>query len=445
MTTTGALPMVGDCRDLPLPDESVEAVVTDPPYGLNFMNREWDHDVPGPDFWREVKRVMRPGAHLLAWAIPKKAHHLGHALEQSGFMVRDKFMHLFGTGFPKSHRFHKDFDGDGWDGWGTALKPGYEEIWLAMKPTDGTFAENARKHGVAGLNIDGCRLSTSDDTSRPDGKCKYGDEVEESESLRPGFNADEYTSGGHSDGRWPPNAVLSHTRWCIPRGTKRRKLPTHRNPSPKDDPDGLTPFGTGGDDRRDYDYGDEDGMESVEDWDCPPSCPVRQLDEQSGERPSGSRLTGEEPRSDGFSGEVYGGGASRFYYCSKASRSEREAGLDGFEAKVSPSGGHGNEEGDSVSKRLGSQRERVNTHPTVKPIDLCCWLVRLVTRKSHTVLDPFMGSGSVGCAALQERRRYIGVDLNHEYVEIARARLQHWAPKQVDLFKDREGADGDDG
>lgn len=423
---------VGDCRDLPLPDESVEAVVTDPPYGLSFMGREWDHDVPGPEYWTEVKRALKPGGHLLAFGGTRTWHWLTVAIEEAGFDVRDCLSWMYGTGFPKSHQFSRKTNGGGagWDGWGTALKPGWEPIVLAMKPTDGTFAENALEHGVAGLNIDGCRIAANpdeQDASREHDGASYEDVAEGYQ--RPGSSCYVDKTDWHmpDNGRWPANVTLSHTRWCRKVGTRRVRNPKHRTASPKDQEAGVnTPFGTGGEDRADYDYADEDGMEEVEDWDCPPSCAVRQLDEDSGERPAGAPLTGNEPRSDGFSGEVYGegmsprsfesygdtGGASRFYYCAKASRSEREAGLPDVEG-------------------------RANQHPTVKPIDLCRWLVRLVTRPDHTVLDPFMGSGSIGCAAVQERRDYVGLDLEPEYVEIARQRIKHWHPDQRDLFLDR--------
>lgn len=128
------------------------------------------------------------------------------------------------------------------------------------------------------------------------------------------------------------------------------------------------------------------------------------------------------------------GGATRFFYCSKASRSEREAGLEALRARVTRS------HVDQLATVDGrGERVRRNHHPTVKPIDLMRWLIRLVTRPGHVVLDPFMGSGTTGCAALLERRQFIGLDLNPEYVSIARARLRHWTPKQVDLFLDAEG------
>lgn len=513
-----AIAIQGDCRQIPLPDESVDAVVTDPPYGLAFMGKSWDHDVPGPDYWREVYRVMKPGAHLLAFGGTRTWHWLTVGIEEAGFEIRDCLSWMYGTGFPKSHDISKaidkrreesgqknavadflrshiervgydtitehfgfadetmararwtshsqtqvpswdqwcelkdlcgfddpkmdqlvrklnqrkgkpgeawkkrkkicecekleswDYEGnevyvrDGekkrvkldvtaphrdeakqWDGWGTALKPSWEPIVLAMKPTDGTFAENALEHGVAGLNVDGCRVGVDTDTTRTGNGKRNGAALNAAHdgSLRPKGGM---TTGSETGGRWPANTVLSHSRWCV-------------------EPE------------------DEDG-----EWDCPPKdlCPVRMLDEQSGELSVPGTYRGkvrkpeqvaygedENKYGDDVLHEGYGdtGGASRFYYCSKASRGEREAGLPDVDG-------------------------RANHHPTVKPIDLCRWLVRLVTRPGHLVLDPFAGSGSIGCAALQERRRYIGLDLNAEYVEIARARLRHWYPKQVDMFAD---------
>lgn len=516
--------MVGDCRDLPLPNESVEAVVTDPPYGLSFMGREWDHDVPGPEYWTEVKRVMKPGAHLLAFGGTRTWHWLTVGIEEAGFEVRDCLSWMYGTGFPKSHDISKAIDerpgadlhdefaeelhekrveagysnsftlteevtgkatgavanwekyqwpdpeywpalkdaigmsdrwdpvfegnerevvaveadngkrnveilgegeyqvtvpksevGQRWDGWGTALKPGWEPIVLAMKPTDGTFAENALEHGVAGLNIDGCRIGVEKEVPASPRRAEQGPAYGD-------LSNDSADGVGHDPdtGRWPANVTLSHTRWCRKVGTKEVKSGVS-GPQSKDSfkaPSVLTE----GEDKGADEKGAERGygpVEETEDWDCPPSCPVRQLDEDSGDLGLASSRTKGEPREGatnfqpGPSNKVYDdpGGASRFYYCAKASRSEREAGLPDVEG-------------------------RANRHPTVKPIDLCRWLVRLVTRPEHTALDPFMGSGSIGCAAVQERRNYIGLDLEPEYVEIARQRIEHWTPKQRDMFKD---------
>lgn len=384
--------LVGDCRSIPLPDESVDAVVTDPPYGLLFMGREWDHDVPGPDYWREVKRVMKPGAHLLAFGGTRTWHWLTVGIEEAAFEVRDCLSWMYGTGFPKSDAL---------------LKPAWEPVVMAWK--DGG-------DGVVPLNIDGCRIG-------------IGGQWSWDEPRDMGYHGGTDTGAGYAgadSGRWPANVTLSHTRWCRRVGTKR--VEGTKPPGPNGQRESPSPvYGDKWGDHESPTYEGADGTEEVEDWDCPPSCAVRKLDEMSGDvggkwgrqgsEGATSRYWGTEAQaetSDQYVGDTEGG-ASRFYYCAKASRGEREAGLPDVDG-------------------------RANRHPTVKPIDLCRWLVRLVTRPGHLVLDPFMGSGSIGCAALQERRRYVGLDLEREYVEIARARLEHWRPKQVDMFKDGASA-----
>lgn len=391
------LAIPGDCREVlarMLP-ASVTACVTDPPYGLGFMGKGWDHGVPGVDFWREVLRVLKPGAPLLAFGGTRTYHRLVCAIEDAGFEIRDCLMWLYGSGFPKSLDIGKALDkaagaerevvgpnrfshlnGDNnvntygqasrppttapatdaarlWDGWGTALKPGWEPIVLAMKPLDGTFAHNALAHGVAGLNVDGCRLETADNlnggtySSSGNRKGLPGD-------SRSGKAAGMFEGGGGRlpgqfvapAGRWPPNVML-----------------------------------------------DEDA--------------AAMLDGQTGERAAGARPAwrggsmgygGDRP--DATRGErvvLDAGGASRFFYCPKASPADRSAG-----GKVD------------------------NRHPTVKPHNLMRWLCRLVKMpEGSVILDPFMGSGSTGCAAVVEGIDFVGIDLDSEHVKIAIARMDH--------------------
>lgn len=339
--------IVGDARDLPLADASLHAVVTDPPYGISFMGEAWDHEVPGPEFWLEMRRVLKPGGMLLAFGGTRKWHWLAAAIEVAGFQVRDALMWMYGQGAPKSRPFGREV---GWEGWDVSLKPAWEPILLAMKPTDGTFAQNATIHGVAGLNVGGCGISYR----RPD--------------------------GGEGQ-RWPANVLLSHTAACDVREDEAR---------------------------------------------CPRLCPVRMVNEQSGAVGSNSgRVRKESDVADEelvlYDRRGEGGGASRFFYCAKPTVSEKEAGLTDFEPKY--------ELQEAPSDQFfGARKEgRQNIHPTVKPINLCRWLVRLVTRPGHRVLDPFMGSGSVGCAAVLEGRDFVGVDLSARYTEIAEHRIRHWS------------------
>jgi site-specific DNA-methyltransferase (adenine-specific) len=410
MTDRPWLALQADARAIPLASSSVDAIVTDPPYGLAFMGRAWDHAVPGPEYWREALRVARPGAHLLAFGGSRTWHRLAAAVEDAGWKIRDSLMWLYGSGLPKSHGLGRAVDhelgegGSEWEGFGTALKPGWEPVLLAMKPVDGTFAQNAIEHGVAGLNIDGCRIGTSGGGTHrnnrdENGKCLGHDNAGLSTS---GQTVHGPNTGG---GRWPANVVLSHTRWCAV-------------------------------------------DEEAETADCPPCCPVRQLDEASGVVGGGFGVRGGGGAvyggGEGYAGTLsetgqrvgYGdeGGASRFFYCPKAARPEREAGLEGLQRRRTRF-----HAGQFAALDGRADRVRRNHHPTVKPLDLMRWLVRLVSRPGHLVLDLFMGSGSTGCAALLEDRRFVGLDLEPEYAELAEARLRYWLPKQRDLFGRENG------
>jgi DNA modification methylase len=311
---------------------SVDSIVTDPPYGLKFMGKEWDHGVPGEPFWREALRVAKPGCMMLAFGGTRTFHRLTCAIEDAGWEIRDCLMWLYGSGFPKSLNVGKATGQDVWLGWGTALKPAWEPIILAMKPLDGTFAHNAQTHGVAGLNVDGCRIGTKDDLSG--GTCGgvFGQRNSDG-SLKKAI-------GSGDKGRWPANLVLDEEAGAMldeQSGVSKSGVAVRRN--------GNSGKGT---------------------------FPV-QIAEGSADV--------------GFNDT---GGASRFFYCPKASKKDR--GED-------------------------------NKHPTVKPTALMRYLCRLVTPPGGIVLDPFCGSGSTGKAAKREGFRFIGIDKDKESCEIARARI----------------------
>lgn len=342
----------GDCRDVmrSLEAESVDAIVSDPPYGLSFMGKEWDHGVPGVEFWTEALRVAKPGAHLVAFGGTRTYHRLAVAIEDAGWEVRDCLSWLYGSGFPKS----KNLDGER-KGWGTALKPAWEPIILARKPLTGTVAANVTQYGTGAINVDGCRI----------GKDVVATRHTRSNGENRGHWAGNTSTGEVSlhAGRWPANVCL-----------------------------------------------DEDA----------------------------AALLGEP---------------SRFFYRAKVSRREREAGLDGMpkasrdeqsawirECKVC---GDRFTDGSTGKPKCGhddigwaAPSKAANNHPTVKPIALMRWLCRLVTPSGGLILDPFNGSGSTGCAAVLEGFRYLGAELEPEYVEIARRRIAHWATQRTegDLF-----------
>lgn len=377
-------------------DESFDAIVTDPPYGLAFMGRDWDKALPDPATWAELLRVAKPGAHLVAFGAPRLYHRLGVAIEDAGWELRDCLMWLFGTGFPKSLDVSKAIDaaagaerpvvgskvgrpgyslapsrggghagltgGTGdpgrecaitgpatpeaarWSGWGTALKPAWEPIVLARKPLAGTVAANVLEHGTGGINVDGCRVGMSD--------------------------ADRDAA------RWPANIVLDEEAAARLDG-EVGELASRGNIG--------SSVATG-----------------------PPGAAYA----IGAERPSGAEYT-------------YGdsGGPSRFFYTAKASRAEREAGLGPARAHVDPKRKDGSAGRNSPRAGAGRQSRRANTHPTVKPIDLMQWLVRLVTPPGGKVLDPFGGSGSTGLACQAEGFDAVLVELDPAHVKTARGRL----------------------
>jgi len=403
----------GDNREVlkEFDDNSVDSIVTDPPYELGFMGKRWDASGIAYDatLWAECLRVLKPGGHLIAFGGTRTYHRMTVAIEDAGFEIRDSIIWMYGTGFPKSLDVSKAIDkqagaerevvgkatrhGGGksqiikgdynppitapatpeaqqWQGWGTALKPAHEPAVLARKPLTGTVADNVLTWGTGALNIDGSRVGTSgarnngnrNGTIGSNSIGKYGKAIKQD----------------YNKGRWPANVIL-----------------------------------------------DEHAAEA--------------LDAQSG-IVGGHSLIYRSRHDTGFfsmgvkeikdhapKGYTDSGGASRFFYVAKASKSEREAGLDGMELKIkhtqmrSANGtGEKNFEGgftDSI---------RANTHPTVKPITLMRHLVRLVTPKGGTVLDPFMGSGSTGCAAMMEGMRFVGIEINKEYMDIAQRRIVHY-------------------
>jgi site-specific DNA-methyltransferase (adenine-specific) len=439
----------GECIDVmtSMPEASVDSIITDPPYGLGFMGKAWDHGLPGIPFWKAALRVAKPGAILLAFGGTRTHHRLAVAIEDAGWEIRDSMLWMYGSGFPKSLNISKQIDKaagakrgkkiikasnpktvgrglDGtegatrpyierakerggihevdddtpitaaaakWHGWGTALKPAFEPIVVAIKPLDGTYARNAVEHGVAGLWIDGGKVGTEKRWNDP-----AGNKGDEPASVAP-TNVTGY--GGHEvAGRWPANVILSHSPDCVLVGSTT-------DPSYKINRfrDGARPFGDGA--GREYEVVVVPPGER-EVWACVPGCPVRMLDGQSSIRTSGSRKIGVRKGmgyhgADGDGGPALtasSGGASRFFYTAKASNTERV---------------------------LGCPPGYVNRHPTVKPLDLCRYLCRLTrTPTGGVVLDPFSGSGSVAVAALLEGRSAIAIELEEESARATATRVQ---------------------
>ncbi len=399
-------------------DNSVDAIVTDPPYGLSFMGKKWDYDVPSKEIWLEALRVLKPGGHLLSFSGSRTYHRMVVNIEDAGFEIRDQIMWIYGSGFPKSLNISKAIDkaagvkrevigenplaskqtgqkntvalaGDRntnlyltkpatseakkWDGWGTALKPAHEPIVVARKPIHSTVVENVLEHGTGAINIGECRVGNeilSEHTSGniPNNRGEWG--------LKEGYTMPERT------GRFPANVILDEEAGAI-----------------LDEQSGISQS----------------------------SDAVRKNKREDEKLTMGGKIHAKEgSETHGFKDK---GGASRFFYCAKASKAERDAGLEAFESKKSQlnSGGIGRKI--SVEKRLKEGEENAptmkNIHPTVKPIRLMQYLCRLVTPKNGIVLDPFMGSGTTGIAANLEGFNFIGIEMDEEYVEIARARIAH--------------------
>ena len=327
----------GDCLDVlrTLPSASVDAVVTDPPYGLSFMGKRWDYDVPSVEVWQECLRVLKPGGHLLAFAGTRTQHRMAVRIEDAGFEIRDMIAWVYGSGFPKS----KNLDGE-WQGWGTALKPALEPITVARKLLDGTVAANVLEHGTGALNVDGCRVGR--DTDDVSGWSQTGSKASENRSMSGGNYARD--AKPDAEGRWPANLIHDGSEEVV----------------------GLFPSPHGAGSAR-------SGSSNPRAVNYNGSVPIAPI---------------------GNTGNMHrfgdSGSAARFFYCAKANKRDR---------------------GDD------------NNHPTVKPNDLMRYLCRLVTPPGGVVLDPFMGSGSTGKAAVAEGFRFIGIEREAEYLEIARRRI----------------------
>lgn len=513
----------GDCLAIlaELEPDSVDAVITDPPYGIGFMGREWDTfrpaaarkrretavqrapiDSDNPNLRGRTRspsisssqieydmsrrglhrferwcaewgagcfRVLKPGGYLISFGAPRAYHRLACGIEDAGFEVRDALDWIFGTGFPKSidgerevaralckeegrhflrklPREEKDRrPGDhvcqatpeslAFLGVGAALKPAHEPILLARKPFQGTIGANLFTYGTGGIYVDATR-GTVPPPSVPQPAPAFNSPTGRTYGMQTGEGRNGEMS--ESSGRWPPNLVLSHLPDCRPAGRVRVRSTAHY-PTAR----GAGWISTDG-------HAGQQGLperavdfEDVEGWLCVDGCPVALLDEQSGQSRTPDSVTrGSSSRRNTFniqSGpellEVpsYGdaGGASRYFpifrYEPKPDRAERDLGCEDLEARTGGQATHrqdghaGVENARAGAGRTGGAR---NFHPTVKPIGLMRWLIRLVAAPGQTVLDPFLGSGSTGMAAKLEGVRFIGIEREAEYLAIARRRIE---------------------
>lgn len=435
-----------DCRYIlgALEDNCIDAVVTDPPYELNFMARNWDRSGIAYDdhLWSEVLRVLKPGGHLVAFGGTRTAHRIACAIEDGGFEIRDSLAWMHGQGFPKSVNLG--------NGRGSALKPAFEPIILARKPLGGTLATNLEQWRTGALNIDACRVAHAGAADRAAHDAQVAAIKARGGSMDGSWKNSSDLSGANDvneAGRWPPNVLLSHQPSCERLGTRSVKAnPTWDTTNRETEPSAFT-----GETVSTVRHA-VNGAEEVPIWRCIDGCPVRQLDAQSGTNHAGVGVGvgGIWSKSCGLpAGEQHGdsGTASRYFpqfqpsdldditpflYQAKPSRGERDLGLERFRAR-SGAEATNSEEGQARlnSPRTGAGRNggARNIHPTVKSIDLMRWLVRLITPPGGIVLDCFCGSGSTGVAARLEGVRFLGIEMNdtdkEPFVSIARARLAH--------------------
>ena len=419
--------------------DSIDSIVTDPPYELGFMGKSWDSSgvAFNVEVWQEALRVLKPGGHLIAFSGSRTYHRMAVAIEDAGFEIRDQIMWVYGSGFPKSHNISKQLDklagaerkvigsrpltGNGktlksgfhqpdgsgagetikqdvyefteaatpaakqWNGWGTALKPAHEPMVLARKPLIGTVANNVLTYGTGGLNIDGSRVGSEEMTKTT----SNGVKISENRSMSEANFEREII--GTVTGRFPANFIHDGSDEVLE----------------------LFPDSKGG------------------------AYPAKR-----GQSVNTAFASGQETEG-GFRAMGDSGSAARFFYCAKASKKDRNEGLDGFIGKEVGAKGNGLArqcatcgasvlDGCQCVDRTFVNPTRANHHPTVKPTSLMQYLVRLVTPLNGTVLDPFLGSGSTGKAAMYEGFNFVGIELTPEYLPIAKARI-------LFALKDKEG------
>lgn len=422
----------GDMLDMlqVIKPESIDAIVCDPPYELGFMNKSWDSTGIAfkKETWQNCFEVLKPGGYLLAFGGSRTYHRIACAIEDAGFEIRDCIMYLYGSGFSKSHNIGLAIDkkngvqsevvGVGksgcnsrayqsekpttagnydikksqneWQGWGTCLKPAYEPIIVARKPFKGSVVDNIIKYRVGGLNIDECRIPTNDDLARINrtdngmfGIGKNNNNAQKCKEL-----------GIEYGGRFPANVILTY---------------------------------------------DETDFDEV----CGGMPYTKNNTKTHSAKNSDNNVNFNASKSVNVIGYEDSGSASRYFYCAKASKKDRDEGLDAFEERKTTDGCiRANVE---TARKFGANSAlRKNIHPTCKPTELMQYLVRLVSPKGATILDPFMGSGSTGKAVMFENRerdanyKFIGIELTDEYLPIAQARIEYARDKfKYDLEQEK--------
>jgi DNA modification methylase len=433
----------GDCREMmaTLEAASIDSIVTDPPYGLSFMGKGWDHGVPGVEFWTEALRVAKFGAHLLAFGGTRTYHRLACAIEDAGWEIRDCVMWVYGSGFPKSHDVSKAIDkanGRKFEdryALGRHIRERRQAVGLTQCDVNGWFgyrdgcqhwerqdASGARVPTVADFAILQERLELSDEWRKLVERVEAEREVTGAKTVpvKPGFAGEVY--GGDSSRRVvnitapATEAARQWSGWGTALKPAWEPIIVARKPLVGTVAENVLTHGTGA---INVDGCRVEGVREKTHSDS------RKAGNGWGASPSRALPPNRFPANlihDG-SGEVTApmGEAARFFYCAKASKADRDEGCEGLPTiRVKMNNGN-DAAGDPVSNRFTKMAR--NHHPTVKPTDLMRYLCRLVTPPNGIVLDPFCGSGSTGKAAILEGFRFVGIEREAEYVEIARARI----------------------
>lgn len=424
----------GDMLDMlqVIEPESIDAIVCDPPYELGFMNKSWDSTGIAfkKETWQNCFEVLKPGGYLLAFGGSRTYHRIACAIEDAGFEIRDCIMYLYGSGFPKSHNIGLAIDkkngvesevvGVGksgcnsrayqsekpttsgnydikksqneWQGWGTCLKPAYEPIIVARKPFKGSVVDNIIKYKVGGLNIDECRIGETGGIKKVNIIKNSGSKI-----CRFGCDGDKIETG---EGRFPANVITDGSEEV------RSGLPETKS---------------------------NGGNYTMQDFSSFKSSMMHFTNKKC-----------EKPRINcDKQFPIDSGSAMRYFYSAKASKKDRDEGLDAFEERKTTDGCiRANVE---TARKFGANSAlRKNIHPTCKPTELMQYLVRLVSPKGATILDPFMGSGSTGKAVMFENRerdanyKFIGIELTNEYLPIAQARIEYARDKfKYDLEQEK--------
>jgi site-specific DNA-methyltransferase (adenine-specific) len=371
-----------------LPDNSVDSIVTDPPYGISFMNQGWDYDIPPVEVWKEALRVLKPGGYAVIACGTRTQHRMTVNIEDAGFEIRDVIAWVYASGFPKS----KDLSAI-LSGFGTALKPAMEMWTLCRKPlSEKNLEENLTTWGTGGVNIDGCRVPLKPVDESQVRTMKRGQRPADGFGMN--STGDDEGNVCRADGRHPANLihdgsgeVLEH----FPDGKGQLVQKVYKEKSAKFD--GIYHNGK---------------VYQNEDRDV-------------------------QPAKDEL------GSAARFYYCAKPSRAEKDAGLDmlpDMPVCISNGAQAGVENPDYKPNSIGINKVKYvkNFHTTIKPIELMRYLCRMVTPPKGVVLDPYLGSGTTAIGAVMEYFKYIGIEEHPGYCAIAMHRIEHWMPSFLERY-----------